>query len=84
MATINTSMKVHGTKLIIEVDLLKEFGESASGKSMVIASSSGNVSLKPAKADFAALKAAGVTDPESIRIGVNVFRKIGVPAEQTA
>lgn len=33
-------------RLIIQIDLLKEFGESGSGKSFIIASSEGNTKVK--------------------------------------
>ena len=41
----NVSMKTEGTKLIIEVDFSKEFGQSKSGKSIIIASTEGNQSV---------------------------------------
>lgn len=42
----NVTLKQTGDKLIIEVDLKKEFGLSASGKSLLIASTEGNVTLE--------------------------------------
>jgi hypothetical protein len=42
----NVTMKVTGKKLVIEVDLTKDFGVSKSGKSQVIATTSGNVTVK--------------------------------------
>jgi len=54
----NVALKVVGTKLTIEVDLAKTFGDSKSGKSVVIATTGGNVSL-----------ADGVH-----KIGVNVYK----------
>jgi len=57
----NAELRVEGTKLIIEVDLSKSFGASRSGKSKVIASSEGNVSV-PGK--------------EKIKLGLNVYSAI--------
>lgn len=56
----NGEMKVEGDRLVITVDLSKEFGESKSGKSITIASTDGNVS---------------VPGREEVKIGVNVYRK---------
>lgn len=53
-------MKVEGSVLTITVDLSKEFGESKSGKSIVIGSSEGNISIP---------------DNDDIKIGLNVYRK---------
>ncbi len=39
----NVEMKIDGTILTITVDLAKEFGPSASGKTIIIASTEGNV-----------------------------------------
>jgi hypothetical protein len=55
-------MKVEGQKLIIEVDLSKQFGNSSSGKSIIIASTEGNRSITGA-------------DP-NVRIGLNVYQKV--------
>ena len=52
-------MKVEGNILTIKVDLSKEFGPSASGKTIIIASTEGNVS---------------VTDRDE-KVGLNVYRK---------
>ena len=41
----NVEMNVVGTMLTIKVDLSKEFGLSSSGKSILIATTEGNVSL---------------------------------------
>ena len=38
----NIKYEVKGDKLVIEVDLTKDYGESKSGKSIQIASSQGN------------------------------------------
>jgi hypothetical protein len=56
----NVEIKVEGNILKIEVDLTKEFGPSASGKTIIIASTEGNVSIP------------GVEDK---KIGLNVYRK---------
>ncbi|PWR74276.1 hypothetical protein [Methanospirillum lacunae] len=56
----NMEMKVEGSVLTITVDLSKEFGESKSGKSIVIGSSEGNISIP---------------DNDDIKIGLNVYRK---------
>ena len=55
----NVEMKVEGNILIIRVDLTKEFGPSSSGKTTIIASTEGNVS---------------VLDREE-KVGLNVYRK---------
>lgn len=56
----NCEMTVSGNELTIKIDLSKDFGKSASGKSIVIASTKGNVS---------------VPGNEEIKIGVNVYKK---------
>jgi hypothetical protein len=55
----NVEMTVDGTTLTIKVDLSKEFGPSASGKTIIIASTEGNVSV-PGRQE---------------KIGLNVYRK---------
>ncbi len=55
----NVQMSVAGNILTITVDLTKEFGPSSSGKTILIASTEGNVP---------------VPDREE-KIGVNVYRK---------
>ena len=42
----NVEWKVDGDKLIIEVDLAKEFGPSKSGKTITIASTRGNQKIE--------------------------------------
>jgi hypothetical protein len=54
-------MDVKGDLLTITVDLAKDFGPSASGKTIVIASSKGNVPVSG-------------TDTGAV-IGLNVYRK---------
>ena len=41
----NVEMKIEGNILTIQVDLTKEFGPSSSGKTIIIASTEGNVSI---------------------------------------
>jgi hypothetical protein len=55
----NVEMTIAGTILTITVDLTKEFGPSASGKTIIVASTEGNVT---------------VPDREE-KIGLNVYRK---------
>lgn len=54
-------MSIDGNFLTIKVDLSKEFGISASGKSIMIASTEGNQSVSP--------------DLDDVKIGLNVYRK---------
>jgi hypothetical protein len=56
----NVDMKVEGDILTVKVDLTKEFGPSASGKTIIIASTEGNIAIP---------------DKEDIKIGLNVYRK---------
>ncbi len=56
----NVEMSVEGNILTIKVDLTKDFGPSASGKTIIIASSEGNQSI-PGK--------------ETLKIGLNVYKK---------
>ena len=55
----NIEMTVEGETLIIKVDLSKNFGPSKSGKSIIVASTEGNVS---------------VLDMDE-KIGLNVYRR---------
>jgi len=55
----NVQMAVDGNTLTIKVDLSKEFGPSSSGKTIIIASTEGNVSIP---------------DREE-KVGLNVYRK---------
>ena len=41
----NIEMKLEGDILTIKVDVTKEFGPSASGKTIIIASTEGNISI---------------------------------------
>jgi len=56
----NVDMNVEGNTLVIKVDLAKEFGPSSSGKTIIIASTEGNVS---------------VPGMEDKKVGLNVYRK---------
>jgi hypothetical protein len=55
----NVQMTVEGNILMIKVDLSKEFGPSSSGKTIIIASTEGSVSV-PDRAE---------------KVGLNVYRK---------
>jgi hypothetical protein len=57
---LNVKMTVEGNKLLIEVDLTQEHGPSSSGKTTIIASTSGN---------------APVPGKETVQVGLNVFKK---------
>lgn len=54
----NVAIEMKGSKLVITVDLSKDFGESASGKSRIVASTEGNVPL----------------DVNGTKLGLNVYR----------
>jgi hypothetical protein len=56
----NVEMSLEGNILTIKVDLSKEFGPSASGKTIIIASTEGNVTI-PGR--------------EEAKVGLNVYRK---------
>jgi len=56
----NVEMKLEGDILTIKVDVTKEFGPSSSGKTIIIASTEGNIS---------------VPEKENVKIGLNVYRK---------
>jgi hypothetical protein len=55
----NVEMKIEGNILTIKVDLTKEFGPSASGKTIIVASTEGNQSLPD----------------RDEKIGLNVYKK---------
>jgi hypothetical protein len=55
----NVEMSVEGSVLTIRVDLSKEFGPSSTGKTIIIASTEGNVTV-PNRQE---------------KIGLNVYRK---------
>ena len=56
----NIEMTVEGNILTIKVDLTKEFGPSSSGKTIIIASTEGNISVE---------------GHETAKVGLNVYRK---------
>jgi len=56
----NVDMKLNGNLLTITVDISKEFGLSGSGKSIIIGSTEGNVSVE---------------GREEVKVGLNVYRK---------
>ena len=56
----NVEMKLEDNILTIKVDLTKEFGPSSSGKTIIIASTEGNISIP---------------DKEDVKIGLNVYKK---------
>ena len=56
----NVEMSVKGQKLIVEIDLSKRLGPSKSGKTTVIATTSGNVE---------------VPQHSEIKIGINCYTK---------
>jgi hypothetical protein len=55
----NVELMVDGTMLTIKVDLSKDFGPSSSGKTTIIASTEGNVSI-PGREE---------------KIGLNIYKK---------
>ena len=55
----NVALRVEGSLLTITIDLSKEFGPSASGKTTIIASTEGNITI-PNREE---------------KIGPNVYRK---------
>jgi hypothetical protein len=55
----NVEMKVDGRMLIITVDLTKEFGKSSSGKTTIVATTAGNVT---------------VPGHDDIKIGLNCYK----------
>ncbi len=55
----NVEMTVEGNILTIKVDLSKEFGPSSSGKTIIIASTEGNIAV-PGRDE---------------KVGLNVYRK---------
>ena len=57
----NMDVNVDGNKLIITIELEKRLGKSKSGKSMIVASTRGNVL---------------VPKSETIYMGINIYEKI--------
>ena len=60
----NVEMEVKDNILTIKIDLTKEFGPSSSGKTIIIATTEGNVSIP---------------DHDDKKVGLNVYRKKVVP-----
>lgn len=58
----NVVMEVQGNTLVITVDLSQSFGVSGSGKSTIIATTGGNVS---------------VPGQEAVKVGLNVYCPVG-------
>jgi hypothetical protein len=56
----NCEMKLSGSILTITVDLSKDFGKSSSGKSVIIATTEGNVT---------------VPETDDVKIGLNIYKK---------
>jgi hypothetical protein len=56
----NCEMKLTGNMLTITVDISKDFGKSSSGKSVIIASTEGNITIP---------------EKEDIKIGLNIYKK---------
>ena len=56
----NVEMTVEGNILTLKIDLTEDFGPSSSGKTIIIASTEGNVS---------------VPDQEEKKVGLNVYKK---------
>lgn len=59
----NVKATISGNKLVIEVDLTKRFGKSASGKSITIASTNGNAQDT-------------LPDGKVFSFGLNVYTKV--------
>lgn len=56
----NIEMTVKGDELVIKIDLTKDYGRSKSGKSTIIATTAGNLSIP---------------DHPDIHLGLNLYRK---------
>ena len=55
----NIKMENKANKLVLEIDLTKNFGRSKSGKSIIIATTEGNVSIEGA---------------DNIKLGLNCYK----------
>ena len=55
----NVTMSVKGSELTIVVDMSKDFGPSASGKTIIIASTEGNITVEGTK---------------DVKIGLNIYK----------
>lgn len=58
----NVKTRVEGDRLIIEVKLSDQFGPSGSGKSVIVASTQGNVSIP---------------GTDGVKMGLNIYRPTG-------
>ena len=56
----NVEISVVGNKLTITADLSKDFGKSSSGKSVIIASTEGNVSIP---------------EHDDVKLGFNLYKR---------
>jgi hypothetical protein len=56
----NVEINVEGNIMTIKVDLTKEYGPSSSGKTIIIASTEGNVAID---------------GHEEIKVGLNIYKK---------
>ena len=56
----NVEMKLEGDILTMKVDVTKEFGPSASGKTIIIATTEGNIPIP---------------EKEDVKIGLNIYKK---------
>jgi hypothetical protein len=56
----NVEMKLEGNILTIKVDLTKDFGPSSSGKTIIIASTEGNIAVE---------------GHQEAKIGLNIYKK---------
>ncbi len=56
----NVEMNLEGNILTIKVDITKEFGPSSSGKTIIIATTEGNIAIP---------------DKDDVKIGLNVYKK---------
>lgn len=57
----NVETKIEGTKLTVTMDLTKDFGRSASGKTTIIASTEGNQKI--------------ATPNGEVTLGLNLYKK---------
>ena len=64
----NVDMQIDGDQLTIKIDLGKDFGDSRSGKTIMIASSEGNQTLP---------------GHDDVRLGLNVFKQKPKEKEST-
>ena len=58
----NVSARIEGTKLILEMDMISDLGISGSGKSHLVASTRGNVSV--------------LFDNTTYKLGINLYKPV--------